>query len=138
MSRYLDKLELWIERAFWNSKKLPNNHVLIPCLTRLILAKELESIEKLECPYCGFKAVKKYSLRSHIIAKHSSDYFSDIKKVMNAYLRLVKVTSKGASTTRYNYIVDLPNLPKAKFTKKLEICLWIELHKDTVLPFLTQ
>ena len=138
MSRYLDKLELWVDRAFWNSKKLPKHHILIPCITKIILAKEYENIMNHKCPYCSYISPTRIHLRNHVLAKHRGSYYSDIKRVVDAYLKLKKVIIKRPSTTQYNFVVDLPNLPRAKFVRVQELCIWIDLNKDIVLPILTQ
>ena len=138
MSRYLQKLELWVDRAFWNSKKLPKHHILIPCLTKIILAKEYENIMKHKCPYCDYTSPTRIHLRNHVLAKHRESYYSDVKKVVDAYLKLKKMTIKRPSTTSYNFVVDLPNMPRVKFVSVKELCIWIDTFKDIVLPILTQ
>jgi hypothetical protein len=134
VSKYTERLELWVEGAIWNSKKLPKNHILIPCLVKIILAKELEDIAKRKCPYCGYQAQRKYSLHSHITTKHHAPYYNDIKRVVDVYLKLKKMTIRKSTA----FAVDLPNLPRAKFMSVQELCIWIYLNKDTVLPILTQ
>jgi hypothetical protein len=138
MSRYLEKLELWVDRAFWNSKRLPNHHILIPCLTRVILSKEYENIMNHKCPYCDYISPTRHHLRNHVLAKHRKSYYSDIKIVVDAYLKLQKMIIKRPSNSQYNFVVDLPNMPRVYFKTKNELCIWIAENKDIVLPILTQ
>lgn len=134
MSRYLERLELWVERAFWNSKKLPEHHILIPCLTRILLAEEYENIMNRKCPYCNYTSPSKVGLYNHVLAKHRETYRGDIKMVVYAYLKLKKVMTRKSS----DIIVDLPSLPRARFMETQELCIWIDLNKDIILPILTQ
>jgi hypothetical protein len=138
MSRYLEKLELWTDRAFWNSKRLPKHHILIPCLTKIILAKEYENIMNHKCPYCNYISPTRHHLRNHVLAKHRETYYSDIKRVVYAYLKLQKLITKIHSKYSYYFALDLPKMPRIYFRKKAELCTWIDFKKDLVLPILTQ
>jgi len=138
MSRYLEKLELWTERVIWNSKRLPKWHIILPCLTKIILAKELEDIAKRKCPYCGYISPTRIHLRNHIIAKHNASYYNDIKRVVDAYLKLQKFITKIHLKYSYHFALDLPKMPRIYFKKKAELCIWITENKDIVLPILTQ
>jgi len=134
----MQKLELWIERAIWNSKRLPKHHILIPCITRILLSEEYESIMNKKCPYCNHISRTKHHLYNHILAKHHESYYNDIKRVVDVYIKLNKMIMRRPSTSRYNFAVDLPNLPRAKFVTMHELCIWIAENKDKILPILTQ
>jgi uncharacterized C2H2 Zn-finger protein len=94
MKRYnklVDRVDRYLMAGKNRQARVENVMPLFTTVIKIVLRDVIDSIKNGKCPYCGAKIKPKVYLVNHIKKSHYSRYYSDIKRAVDAYMKLVSL-----------------------------------------------
>jgi hypothetical protein len=108
----MNAVDNYIRKRDWKKARIREKFPLLVAITEILMKDVIDAVNRCVCPYCNANMGIKANTIHHILVSHTDEYYSDIKRVVDAYVelknRLSKVSKcvRGVSTQVYRLNVN--------------------------------
>jgi len=90
----------YIKKKGLKKSRIKEKFPLLVAVAEVVLKDVIDAINNHTCPYCKARVKTRHGIIRHILIFHSDTYYSDLRQVVDIYVKLRKMLVKASKSVR--------------------------------------